>query len=400
MTALFLATYYGALSDRKGRRPVLLISGIGGLFTMTCYILTIKYYEFFGITLLFLAPVVKGILAGDTVLIAAANAYITDCTTPKERWSTSPPNELWPTLLILLYYRTLAFGHLMATIFLGTTLGPMIASLLLKQTESIDNVFYMCFVVALAFQLYVLFILPESHDYKNHKAPVVAKNQTLLQRLNIFSALSILHRGSSKHTNRYALAILAGIQCLVNLIALPPTILYAMLKFGWTAYESGLFISLSSSIRFMQMVIVLPLLSKLFHKNRADRTSGEENDADIQIVLESTEIPHASSSIPTLSELSEANDEETHNEKDIKHSILFDSWMLRSGFVFDTISFVVYALVTTSSGFAANTILHSFSMIAIPSIRSLMTTMVKPSQIGEMLGAMAVLDTVSSEFHV
>jgi MFS family permease len=85
LAALFLATYYGALSDRKGRRPVLLIAGLGNIFTMICYLLTIKYYQFFGITLLFLAPAVKGILAGDTVLVAAAQAYISDCTTPTER---------------------------------------------------------------------------------------------------------------------------------------------------------------------------------------------------------------------------------------------------------------------------------------------------------------------------
>jgi MFS family permease len=81
-----LATYYGALSDRKGRLPVLLVAGLGNIFMMICYLLTIRYHQFFGISLLFLAPAVKGILAGDSVMLAAAQAYISDCTTPTERY--------------------------------------------------------------------------------------------------------------------------------------------------------------------------------------------------------------------------------------------------------------------------------------------------------------------------
>jgi hypothetical protein len=259
----------------------------------------------------------------------------------------------------------------------------------------------MAFAIFLAFELYVLFILPESHDYENYKAPVEPENQTVWQRLNVFSALSILHRASSKHANRNALAILAGIQFLINMLSMPPSLLYAMLKFGWSAYEGGLFISLSSCVRFIQMIVVLPLLSKLFHKNKAS-FSTKEAEADIQVVLDP---PQASTSVETLSELAQnegegvSAHEAPRSEQDIKHSILFDSWMMRTGCAFDTISFIVYALVTTSSGFAANTLLHSFSILSAPSIRSLMTTLVDPSQVGEMLGAMAVVEAVSSKYY-
>jgi hypothetical protein len=279
----------------------------------------------------------------------------------------------------------------MATVFLGTTLGPITASFILKQTDSINNVLYMAFALFLLFELYVLLVLPESHDYKNHKMPKEAENQTFLQRINIFSALTILYRANSKHANRYALAILAGVQFFINMLALPPTLLYAMLKFGWTAYEGGLYISLSSCMRFLQMVLVLPLLSKLFHKSKASSNT-DNKEAGAQVVMEPPS-QVSSSSMETLSELVT----EERSEQDIKHSILFDSWMLRTGCAFDTASFVVCALVTTSSGFAANTVLHSFAMLAIPSIRSLTTTLVNPSQVGEMLGAMAVLEAVSSK---
>lgn len=84
--ALIVASYYGALSDRKGRRPIMMICTLGSLIQIAMFIITIKYIHVFGISLLFVAPIIKGLLAGDTVAIAAIQAYISDCTTRAERY--------------------------------------------------------------------------------------------------------------------------------------------------------------------------------------------------------------------------------------------------------------------------------------------------------------------------
>jgi hypothetical protein len=52
---------------------------------MACYIITINYQHIFGISLLFVAPLFRGLLAGENILIAATQAYISDCTTPARR---------------------------------------------------------------------------------------------------------------------------------------------------------------------------------------------------------------------------------------------------------------------------------------------------------------------------
>jgi MFS family permease len=83
--ALCVASYYGALSDRKGRRVIFKISSIGTILTMACYIITINYQHIFGVSLLFVAPLIRGLLAGENILIAATQAYISDCTTPARR---------------------------------------------------------------------------------------------------------------------------------------------------------------------------------------------------------------------------------------------------------------------------------------------------------------------------
>jgi hypothetical protein len=64
----------------------MMISTLGSLIQIALFIVTIKYIHIFGISLLFIAPIIKGLLAGDTIIIAAVQAYISDCTTRAERY--------------------------------------------------------------------------------------------------------------------------------------------------------------------------------------------------------------------------------------------------------------------------------------------------------------------------
>lgn len=335
---------------------------------MVAYIATIKYQNFFGISLLFIAPVVRGLMAGDSIFFASVQAYITDCTTTAER--------------------TVTFGRFLGALYLGTTIGPIAASLLIKQTGSIMSIFYMVFVMSVIFELYVYLILPESHDFKQFK-PTVKKQESLLERLNIFSALRILFRTSSRHANQYALVIIAAISFLLSTIALPPTMLYAMLTFHWTAYEGGLYVSLASFARLLMLTLVLPFISKLFHKSSVSVV--DESDTLIQPTIISNEFLEQESTAATTTKDPERSDEE------IRRTILFDVWMIRFGLSVETIGLVVLGLVTTSIGFTLTGVSQSLAALALPSLRSLTTTLVSANEIGELLGAMAVLESCASK---
>ncbi|CAO3624443.1 unnamed protein product [Mucor hiemalis] len=379
-STLLLAGYYGALSDRKGRRLVLNISCLGNILLILSYILTIKFPGIFGISLLFIVPVIRGLMAGDNVLIATAQAYISDCTTASGR--------------------TIAFGHMMASIFMGATLGPFAASILMKQTGSILSIFYMVLFNSILFELYVFLILPESNDFRQFKpAEHQTKELNFLQRINVFSALKVLFRSSTKHANRYALPLIAGTQFCLNFVMLPPILLYAMLKFHWSAYEGGLFVSLASFTKLLVLVGLLPLLSRLFHKNKARSSSNEEDDvlAKKKLLLEETEPASPSSSSSSDQPVIEIVEEKL-SEADIRHAVVFDSWMIRVGTTVEIIGFVGFGLATTSASFSLTLALQSFSALAGPSIRSLATTLVKPSEIGEVLGAMAVIESCASKY--
>lgn len=325
--------------------------------------MTFYYQPIFGTSLLYVIPFIRGLLAGDTVLIAAAQAYITDCTIPSTR--------------------TLAFSHMMSSLFIGATLGPSVGSMLLKETNSILSIFYVTLIINLLFLLYVFLILPESNNATTYEQ----KPQSFLQRINVFSALGILVKTASPYTNRYALLIVAAIQFLLNLVALPPSLLYAMLKFNWTAYEGGFYISLVGFARLLTTMIVLPFISRLF-------SPPEKKETDTSSLCQ-----EPSSSSPCACYDDQKQEEgETRSESDIKRAIVFDSWLIRTGLSFETACFLATALVTTSFGFTMASVIHALSFLSTPSVRSLLTTLVNPSDVGKLLGAMAVLEAVASKF--
>jgi hypothetical protein len=367
---------------------------------------TFYYQHIFGTSLLYIIPFVRGIFAGDTVLIAAAQAYITDCTVPSTR--------------------TLAFSHMMSSLFIGATLGPSIGSMLLKETNSILSIFYVTLVINIVFLLYVFFILPESNSGKH---TTEEKPQSFLQRINVFSALGILVKTASPYTNRYALLIVAAIQFLLNLVALPPSLLYAMLKFHWTAYEGGFYVSLVGFARLLTTMIVLPLIHKLFTKNpiieeavivTVPSTEKEHDDDTSSLCQQETSTSSLCQQETSASSLyqqepstscacfeEDLHKQETRNsirtqadtrsEQDIKSAIVFDSWLIRTGLSFETACFIATALVATSFGFTMASVIHALSFLSTPSVRSLLTTLVDPSDVGRLLGAMAVLEAVASK---
>lgn len=358
--ALFVASYYGALSDRKGRKVVLKIAGLGNILMTGAYIITMKYQNIFGISLLFVAPVLRGLLAGDSVISAAIQSYISDCTTSAER--------------------TVVFGHMVSALYLGAAIGPSAASLIIKQTGTIMSIFYVVLFINILFELFVFFILPESHDFEQFKQPP-KEQKSFFQRINIFSALHILVRTSSKHANQDTLLLVAGVTFLFSMVALPPTLLYAMLKFHWTAYEGGLFISLSSFCKLAMLVVFLPLISKLFHKDRAYVDT-------IKIDLQEEEEEASTSQVV-----------EEPSDSDIRHAILFDAWMIRTGLTAETICYIIFGLVTTSRGFTFAAILQSSAALSLPSLRSIMTKLVSSNEIGELMGAMAILESCASKLY-
>jgi len=187
----------GALSDRYGRRPVILLSNLGlGL----AYVLMALAPN---LTWLFVARVISGITAAS---VSTGMAYIADVTPPERR--------------------SASFGKVGVAFGLGFILGPALGGLLGSVDPRLP--FWGAAAFSLVNALYGLFVLPESLA-SDKRRPFEWR------RANPLGSLKLLR----SHKD---LAGLAGVVFLSNLAhaAMPSTfVLYAAYRYAWDARDVG-----------------------------------------------------------------------------------------------------------------------------------------------------------------
>jgi MFS transporter, DHA1 family, tetracycline resistance protein len=196
-TQFLCAPFLGALSDRYGRRVVLLLS-IGGLGTMFLLSGLVQ-----SLPALLATRIVGGALASN---VAVANAYVADITTPANR--------------------ARSFGLIGAAFGVGFILGPMIGGLV--GGISLRAPFFVAAGLALLNFAYGLVVLPES-------LPPDRRRPIELRKANPFGALVGLARLKG-------VGMLVTVIALVNLaqyILIGTWVLFNTFRFGWGPPQNG-----------------------------------------------------------------------------------------------------------------------------------------------------------------
>jgi DHA1 family tetracycline resistance protein-like MFS transporter len=193
----FCAPLLGALSDRFGRRPLLLWSLLGlGLHFLLLALAP-------SLALMLVARVVGG-AAGAS--FSVANAYASDVSTTDQRAKS--------------------FGLVGAAFGLGFIFGPVIGGLL--GSVNLHLPFYAAAGLSLVNAAYGFFILPESLP-SDRRAPFS------LVRANPFSALLTLAR----HREIGSLVIVFALVVLAQLMLQTTWVLFTHFRFGWGTRENG-----------------------------------------------------------------------------------------------------------------------------------------------------------------
>ena len=191
------APMLGALSDRFGRRPVILASIFGlGLHYLLLALAPSLWF-------MLLARVLGGITGAS---FSVASAYASDVTPPEGRAKS--------------------FGLIGAAFGLGFICGPMLGGLL--GSINLHLPFYAAAGLALVNGLYGMFVVPESLPRERRAAFAI-------KRANPFAAFLTL----SRHPEIGRLVLVFALSVLAQLILQTTWVLFTHFRFGWGPRENG-----------------------------------------------------------------------------------------------------------------------------------------------------------------
>lgn len=195
----FCAPILGLLSDRFGRRPVLLTSifGLGIDFLFMAFAPSIRW--------LFVGRVINGATAAS---FSTANAYIADVTAPENRAK--------------------AYGMMGAAFGLGFTLGPALGGFLGEIDLRLP--FLVCAGLALLNWLYGFFILPESLPKEKRETKLNWKKANPLGSLRLLRS----------HKGLLGLASVGFLFQLAHVVLPVIFVLYSGYRYGWGPSMVGL----------------------------------------------------------------------------------------------------------------------------------------------------------------
>lgn len=215
----------GALSDRFGRRRVILISLAGSAVDYVVMALAPS------LGWLFVARAIAGMTAG---VLATTNAYVADVTPPE--------------------HRAKAFGLIGAAFGLGFILGPAVGGMLGQFGLRVP--FWAAAGLAAVNWLYGMFVLPESLAPENRRS-------FSWRRANPAGALLALRRFPAVMGLAESYFILSIAQVMLQSI----WVLYTGYRYGWTTLQVGISLAVVGATSIIvQAGLVKPIIARIGEK--------------------------------------------------------------------------------------------------------------------------------------
>jgi len=219
----FCSPLLGMLSDRVGRRPVILISNAVGVLDYAIMALAPNLWW------LFAGRVLSGIA---TANMATAGAYIADVTPAEKRAS--------------------AFGLIGSAFGLGFVLGPAIGGLVGMINPRLA--FWAAAAFALINTLYGIFVLPESLAHERRTKRLEWK------RANPIGSLRLLR----SHHELWGLTWVNLITYIGHEVLPSVWVIYCIAAFGWSTGSIGLTLALVGTIAAInQATMIRPVVARL-----------------------------------------------------------------------------------------------------------------------------------------
>lgn len=352
--AAIVAPHLGALSDRYGRKSLLIATSMGTVCSEIISIVAATNPDTFAVEWFFLGSALDGLSGSFTVSMAIANAYATDCTPPARR--------------------NVAFGIFHAALFTGLAIGPIVAGKIVQKTGTLASIFWVLLGVHLFFGLFILTFVPESLSKKRQLAarerweaeaavqralslhsPIKAK----LGKLNILTPLKIFWPSGQRNSaalrqNLVALAMVDTIAFGVAMGTYQIILLYTYYVFGWKTPEQAEFMSIVNGSRVFALLIILPTLVQIFRGGRRSQRPAKQSGSD-----------------------------------------LFDLSVIRVSIFFDTLGYLGYTLARHENVLKLSGAVAALGGMGSPTLQSALTKHVPADRAGQLLGAVGLLHALA-----
>ncbi len=218
---------FGALSDRFGRRPIILMSNFGLAFDYVLMALAPS------LGWLFVGRVISGVT---TASVSTAFAYIADVTAPEKRAQ--------------------AFGLIGAAFGAGFILGPAVGGLLGGIDPRLP--FWLAAGFSFANAMYGLFVLPES-------LPRERRSPFRWQNANPVGSLKLLR----SNTGLMGLASVNFISQLAHVVLPSAFVLYAGYRYDWDATMVGITLAIVGACSMVVQAALVGPFVKRFGERRS-----------------------------------------------------------------------------------------------------------------------------------
>lgn len=368
----------GSLSDRYGRKRMMIICSFGGIASEIITILAAKYPETVPYQWMLLGSFFDGFTGSFTAGSVLSHAYTSDCTPPSKRG--------------------VAIGYLHSCLFTGLAFGPLIAGYLVKWTGSLLSVFYVLLGCHITFVFFMAVVTPESLSKRQQRiarqkhaieqeaagpipecaGPVVSRIPFAehvgravhsIRTANPLAPLDILFpTGRANKRLRRNFVILAFIDVIIIGTAMSAgtvIVLYVEYMFEWGNLESSRFISMTSMVRVITLMGILPLINYFFRvrKRRAAAAA-------------------AGTSVTSAIEKNSGADE-------------LDIWILRVALLSDVVGVTGYVFARSGAVFVACAVITSFGGLGSATIQSALSKHVPADRVGQLLGAVGLLHSLA-----
>jgi len=288
--------------------------------------------------------------------MAIAHSYAADCTPASSR--------------------NVIFGYFHGFLFTGIAIGPILAGYIIKQTGDIITMFYLAAACHIFFFLMLIFVIPESvprsrqresrEKYRRESVSNGVPNwKSHIRNFNLFDPLKILYSPNAPPEVRRNLMLLAATDTVVFGVGMGAGVvilLYSNYRFGWDQWEQAKFTSIVNCCRVTYLIVVLPIVTKLYRSRQARYRSRPTTPATPG-GLEGTD--------------------------------KFELTVIRVAIFADMAGFFSYALASSGSSFILSGAIASIGGIGSPTMQAALTKHVPKDSIGQLLGAMGLLHAIA-----